>query len=69
MTSLIAQQQELIAQVLEHSNRIDGIVKETVIIVPDILHENKQIREKVMRVFELEQRILLEIVFPVEGDI
>lgn len=67
MTSLIQQQQELVAQVLEHSNRIDSIVRETVIIVPDVLHENKQIREKMMKIFELEQKVLLDIVFPIGG--
>lgn len=66
MTSLIQQQQELVAQVLEHSNRIDSIVRETVILVPDVLYENKQIREKMIKIFELEQRILLETIFPIE---
>lgn len=62
MVSLISQQQELVQQILASTNRIDTTVDETVIIVPDIKAETRNIRENLMKIFELEQEILLGIV-------
>lgn len=61
--SVISDQQKLVTEVLEATNRIDAIVDETVIIVPDIKHETQMIRTKLMRIFELEQLALLDMVF------
>ena len=63
MSSLIAKQQELITQLLEATNKIDTIVSENVIIVPDIKHETAKIRELALRIFEMEQVVLLDIVY------
>lgn len=63
--SLITQQQELVSRILEATNKIDRTVSETVIIVPDILHETKKIRELVLKIFEMEQLVLLDMIFGV----
>ena len=62
MRDIIARQQELISDVLQHTNSIDGIVEDDVIIVPKIKHLTGLIREKVMTILQLEQEIMLDII-------
>lgn len=62
MRETIAQQQELIVEVLQHTNSIDAILDATVIKVPDVKAHTQEIRAKVLRILELEQEIMFDLI-------